>query len=211
MIVMEYFNLSEDEFMWVTAGLIGVVVVLTLMIWFYRYLKNTSEDRRIEKIIKEESEAYTKDVVVSDGMYGYLFADYLILMRGKIIALDVQQMAGYIFGADQIEQWAQVQNSKSSKFKNPLYRVRLLAQQITQLVKDVDIEARVLFGSTSSFPKGVPDGVFRFDTFKHELNSQAKNDYLHESMNKIWDELLQILKEHKARYSQENQELKLVR
>lgn len=211
MIVMEYFNLSENQFFWISIGLIGAIVGITLFVWIYRYLKNTAEDRRIEKIIKDESEAYTKDVVLSDGMYGYLFVDYLILMRGKIIALDVQQLGGYIFGGDQIDQWAQVENSKSNKFKNPLYRVRLLSQQVKQLISDVEIEARVLFGSQSSFPKGVPDGVFRFETFKHELNSQAKNDYLHESMSKIWEELLGILKEHKERYSQENQELKLAR
>ena len=165
-------------------ALAGVVLAITLFIWIFRRLRFSSPDRRIEKIIKIESQEYAKDIILSDGMYGFLFVDYLVLMRGNIIALDVHHLEGYIFGADQIEQWAQVVNSKSNKFKNPLYRVRLVQQQIAQLVKDADIEARVIFGSDSTFPKGVPDGVLRFDTLRDDLNALDKNDYLAESMSK---------------------------
>lgn len=189
-------------------ALAGVVLAITLFIWIFRRLRFSSPDRRIEKIIKIESQEYAKDIILSDGMYGFLFVDYLVLMRGNIIALDVHHLEGYIFGADQIEQWAQVVNSKSNKFKNPLYRVRLVQQQIAQLVKDADIEARVIFGSDSTFPKGVPDGVLRFDTLRDDLNALDKNDYLAESMSKTWEEIMTIAKQHKQRYIQESKNIK---
>ncbi|NOZ54167.1 MAG: NERD domain-containing protein [Gammaproteobacteria bacterium] len=204
MLPKDFIKLSENQIIWLTLGLIAAIVLVTLVVWLVRYIKNTADDRRIEKIIKEQSEAYSRDIVISDGIYGYLFVDYLILLRGKIIAMDVQHLKGYIFGADQIEQWAQVVDNKSNKFKNPLYRVRLIGQQVNQLVKEADIEARVLFGAESSFPKGVPDGVLRMDTFKDELNNLAKNDYMHESMSKVWEELLGIAREHKQRYDLES-------
>jgi hypothetical protein len=205
---MELFDLTQQQFMTFGIALAGVVLAITLFIWIFRRLRFSSPDRRIEKIIKIESQEYAKDIILSDGMYGFLFVDYLVLMRGNIIALDVHHLEGYIFGADQIEQWAQVINSKSNKFKNPLYRVRLMQQQIKQLVNDADIEARVIFGADSSFPKGVPDGVLRFDTLRDDLNALDKNDYLAESMSKTWDEIMTIAKQHKQRYIQESKNIK---
>jgi len=205
---MELFDLTQQQMMTFGLALVGAIIAVTLVLWIVRYLRNTSQDRRIKKIIKEQSEAYARDVILSDGMYGYIFIDYLILMKGKIIAMDVHHLAGYIFGADQIEEWAQVVKSKSHKFKNPLYRVRLIVQQIKQLVDERDIEPHVLFGDESSFPKGVPDGVMRFDTFREELGQLNKNDYMAESMSKTWDELMEIAKQHKKQYLEESQEAK---
>ena len=205
---MELFDLTQQQFMTFGIALAGVVLAITLFIWIFRRLRFSSPDRRIEKIIKIESQEYAKDIILSDGMYGFLFVDYLVLMRGNIIALDVHHLGGYIFGADQIEQWAHVVNSKSNKFKNPLYRVRLMQQQIKQLVQDADIEARVIFGADSSFPKGVPGGVLRFETLRDDLNALDKNDYLAESMSKTWDEIMTIAKQHKQRYIQESKNIK---
>ncbi len=206
---MELFDLTQQQMIQFSIVLAVVIIGITLLIWIVRYLKNTSQDRRIAKIIKEQSEAFARNIILSDGMYGYLFADYLVLMKGKIIAMDVHHLEGYIFGADQIEEWAQVVSSKSHKFKNPLYRVRLMVQQIRQLLPRADVEARVLFGNESSFPKGVPIGVMRFDTLREELGQLNKNDYLAESMSKIWEELMQIAKQHKQQYLREVQEAKL--
>ena len=205
---MELFDLTQQQLMTFGAALALAIVAVTLVLWIVRYLRNTSQDRRIHKIIKEQSEAFARNIILSDGMYGYLFIDYLILMKGKIVAMDVHHMAGYIFGAEQIDEWAQVVNSKSHKFKNPLYRVRLIVQQIKQLVDESDIEAHVLFGDESSFPKGVPEGVMRFDTFREELGQLNKNDYMAESMSKTWDQLMEIAKQHKKQYMEESQEAK---
>ncbi|WP_455202768.1 nuclease-related domain-containing protein [Kaarinaea lacus] len=205
---MELFDLTQQQMMTFGAALAAAIVVVTIVLWIVRYLRNTAQDRRIKKIIKEQSEAFAKDLILSDGMYGYLFIDYLILMKGKIIAMDVHHMGGYIFGAEQIEEWAQVVSSKSHKFKNPLYRVRLIVQQIKQLVNETDIEPHVLFGAEASFPKGVPEGVMRFDTFHEELGQLNKNDYMAESMSKTWDELMEIAKEHKKQYLEESQQAK---
>jgi hypothetical protein len=205
---MELFDLTQQQFMTFASVLAGAAIVITLILWMVRRLRLSSPGRRIEKIIKVEGQAYTKNIILSDGMYGFLFVDYLVLMRGNIIALDVHHLEGYIFGGDQIEQWAQVINSKSNKFKNPLYRVRLVQQQIKQLVKDADVEARVIFGNDSSFPKGVPVGVLRQETLRDDLNALDKNDYLAESMSKIWDEIMAIAKQHKQRYLQEAKNIK---
>ncbi len=206
---MELFDLTQQQLTLFGTYLVGAVILITLIVWLVRRLKSSSPARRIEKIIKVESQDYAKNIVLSDGMYDFLFVDYLVLMKGNIVAVDVHHLEGYIFGGDQIEQWAQVKNGKSNKFKNPLYRVRLVQQQINQLVKDADIEARVIFGADSSFPKGVPEGVLRFETLRDDLTMLDKNDYLAESMSKTWEEIMNIAKQHKQRYLQESKNLKL--
>jgi len=206
---MELFDLTQQQLFYFGSVFAGALIVLTLLVWLVRKIKYSSPDRRIEKTIKLESQAYTKNLVLSDGMYDFLFLDYLILMKGNIIALDVHHLDGHIFGGDQIEQWAQVSNGKSNKFKNPLYRVRLVQQQIKQLVKDADVEARVIFGEKANFPKGIPEGVMRFETLRDDLSTLDKNDYLAESMSKIWDEIMQIAKQHKQRYQQESKNIKV--
>ena len=205
---MELFDMTQQQLLTFGGALLGAVLVITLLIWLVRRVKMSSPNRRIEKMIKVASQEYAKDIILSDGMYDFLFVDYLVLLKGNIVAVDVHHMEGHIFGGDQIEQWAQVNNGKSVKFKNPLYRVRLMQQQINQLVKDADIEARVIFGADSNFPKGVPEGVLRFDTLKEDLNMLDKNDYLAESMSKIWEEIMNIAKQHKQRYVQESKNLK---
>lgn len=206
---MELFDFTNQQLLKFGGALAAAVILITLIVWIVRRLKYSSPDRRIEKIIKVESQEYAKDIVLSDGMYDFLFVDYLVLMKGNIVALDVHHLEGYIFGGEQIEQWAQVKNGKSFKFKNPLYRVRLVQQQIKQLVKEADIEARVIFGSDSSFPKGIPEGVLRFETLRDDLNTLDKNDYLAESMSKTWDEIMTIAKQHKQRYQQESKNIKI--
>lgn len=200
--------MTQQQLLTFGGALLGAVLVITLLIWLVRRIKMSSPNRRIEKMIKVASQEYAKDIILSDGMYDFLFVDYLVLLKGNIVAVDVHHMEGHIFGGDQIEQWAQVNNGKSVKFKNPLYRVRLMQQQINQLVKDAEIEARVIFGADSNFPKGVPEGVLRFDTLKEDLNMLDKNDYLAESMSKIWEEIMNIAKQHKQRYVQESKNLK---
>ncbi|MEJ2179616.1 MAG: hypothetical protein P8Y28_04070, partial [Gammaproteobacteria bacterium] len=86
---MELFDFTQQQMMTFGVALAVAIVAVTLVLWIVRYLKNTSQDRRIKKIIKEQSEAFARDVILSDGMYGYIFIDYLILMKGKIIAMDV--------------------------------------------------------------------------------------------------------------------------
>lgn len=206
---MELFDMTQQQMMTFGTWLLGAVVIITLLIWLIRRVRMSSPDRRIEKLIKTASQDYAKDIVLSDGMYDFLFVDYLVLLKGNIVAMDVHHLEGHIFGGDQIEQWAQVNAGKSNKFKNPLYRVRLMQQQINQLVKDADVEARVIFGADSNFPKGVPEGVLRFDSLKEDLNMLDKNDYLAESMSKTWEEIMSIAKQHKQRYQQEAKNIKV--
>ena len=62
---MELFDLTQQQMMTFGVALVAAIFVVTLVLWLVRYLKNTSQDRRIHKIIKEQSEAFAKEVILS--------------------------------------------------------------------------------------------------------------------------------------------------
>ena len=181
----------------------GVVLILALLAYFVKRAGSTSEDRLIEKSIKSVSEAYLRNVIVSDGLYGYHFVDYLVLLKGKILALDVLDLHGYIFGGENTDEWAQVLKSQSKNFANPLHKMNMFSQRIHSLLDSVEVEGRVIFTSQSSFPKGVPAGVFTIDHFKQGLAELSRDDYMNESMHDAWDKLVALTREHKVQYEQE--------
>ena len=179
-----------------------MVLVVVLGIIWYR-LKHPSDDKQIDTTISELGIEHRKDVIISDGVYGYHFIDYLILFPEQIMLLGVQHYEGYIFGAENIDEWAQVVNKKSYKFVNPLQNYLTCAQTINSQIKDANVVARMVFTSTSQFPKGVPGGVYRMENFRTELESLVRGKTLDGQTKTVWDELVILASQHKQQYQRE--------
>jgi hypothetical protein len=169
------------------------------------YLQIAPSQRRNEsgKIVKEISDAYIKDAVLADGLYGYHFIDYLVLLPGKILVLAVQDYEGYIFGGDKIEKWAQVVNNRSSNFDNPLINTSHYIQAVRSICGEVEIINRVVFTSKSSFPKGIPEGVIEFKNLKRELEVLKGRGASNNPARPMWEQLLENSKQQKILYKQE--------
>lgn len=186
-------------------GVLAIIVALVVIYLFYRN-KRPADEKQIAKIIAEASDDFVRDVVISDGMYGYQFIDYLVLLPGEILVLGVQHYEGHIFGAENIEQWAQVVNKKSYKFENPLHRYVVCAQTLNGLVKGLNVHARVIFTSVSNFPKGVPVGVWQMNDIRSEIEKLSGGKTTDSSLQKLWHELLDLSNQHKVDYIKEKQE-----
>jgi hypothetical protein len=117
-------------------GVIAAIVIMVIaVILFVRYLYKTADSRKIKRIIKKYSDAYEREVVFSNGIGGYFFIDYLILLPRRILALNLKTLEGYVFGGENIELWTQVESNKSAKFKNPLEDVKLFVKQAADQLK----------------------------------------------------------------------------
>jgi hypothetical protein len=196
-------NLIENHTNTIIYALLGLIVLVVLIFYLLRYLKKTSDQRRIKKILAKNSKEYLKDVVLSDGINGYLFIEYLILLRGKIVAMDTRYFAGHIFGGEHIDQWTQVVDGKTSKFPNPLQCPSLFVQHVKHLINDSKIEACVLFGSKSTFPKGIPPGVFRLENLENNIETLNRDTEMRETIKKAWSQLVETAAEDKQRYLQD--------
>ena len=199
--ILQYIATLDPVVLW--PSIIAVVfVVIVLGVILYR-LKHPSDDKQIDTLIRELGTEHLRDVIISDGVYGFHFIDYLILFPEQIMLLGVQHYEGYIFGAENIDEWAQVVNKKSYKFPNPLQGYITCAQTINSLIKDANVVARMVFTSSSEFPKGVPNGVYRMEDFKTELARLAQNKAQDAHLKTIWDELVILANAHKMQYQQE--------
>jgi len=183
-------------------GLIAATIFLVIaVILFARYLYKTADSRKIKRIIKKYSDAFESEVIFSNGIGGYFFIDYLILLPGRILALNLQKIEGYVFGGESIELWTQVENNKSTKFKNPLEDVNLFVQQVADQLKFDGFMARVLFGSSTKFPKGVPEGVLQLANFRENMTAWAGEKPVAEATNKAWDKLSILVAESRKSYN----------
>jgi len=198
---MTYLN---DENMPMLMGmLVAALIVVIAAALFVRYLYKTADSRKIIKAIKKYGGAYQRDVICSDGMGGYFFIDYLILLPDRILALNLPKVEGFVFGGESIELWTQVENNKSTKFKNPLENVKLFAKHAADQLKFDGMMARVLFNGRTEFPKGVPEGALQLATFKEDMAAWAGEGAVAEAANKAWEKLSVLLAESRERYNKE--------
>jgi hypothetical protein len=195
--------LANSDPTWLAGFGLVIAAAIVVIIWLIYTLRHPSDGARIEKIIKEIADSYIKDAVLSDGLYGYHFIDYIILLPGKILVLAVQDYEGYIFGGEKIEKWAQVVNNRSFNFDNPLINTNHYIQAVRTICNDVEVINRVVFTSKSSFPKGIPSGVIEFKNLKKELEVLKGAGTAANPAKPMWDKLLESSKQQKIQYKQE--------
>jgi hypothetical protein len=197
---------NNPEALLIIASLVTGVLIVGLLAWWIYKLKHPSDEQLLEKTLKQNSLAVEKGVIFSDGLYGYHFIDFLVLFPKNIMILGVQHGEGYIFGGENMEQWAQVLNQKSYKFDNPLNRVNLYVHTVNGMVDSTDIIiGRVVFTGNNSFPKGVPEGVLDKETLVECLRDvQGKQVTDSEEVRQTWDKLLHISKDHRQQYRRDS-------
>jgi hypothetical protein len=195
--------LNKENMPMLMGMLVAALAIVIAVILYVRNSSRRADGKEITMVIKKYSDAYERDVVFPDGIGGYFFIDYLVLLPGRILALNISRVAGYVFGGDNIEIWTQVENNKSTKFRNPLEDVKLFVKLAADQLKFDGIMARVLFDSKSEFPKGVPEGVLQLASFKESMTAWAGETHLAEATNQAWDKLSALLAESRERYNKE--------
>jgi hypothetical protein len=198
---MTYLN---NENMPVIIGLlVAAMAIVIAVILFVRNSRKTADSRKITMLIKKYSDVYERDVILSDGLGGYFFIDYLILLPRRILALNLHKVEGYVFGGEDIEIWTKVENNRSVKFKNPLMDVKLFVKHAADQLKFDGIVARTLFNRKCEFPKDVPESVLQLANFEESMAAWARETRAAEATNQAWYKLSALLAESRERYNKE--------
>ena len=197
---MNYLN--KDNLPLLIGILVAAMAMVIAVVLVVRHTHKTADGRKIERAIKKYSTAYEGAVIFSDGLDGFFFIDYLIRLPCRILALNLHKVEGYVFGGEHIELWTQVENNKSTKFKNPLTDVKLFVKHAALQSKYDGIMPRVLFDSSSKFPKGVPEGVLQLENLEESLAAWAAEQPA-AATGKAWDQLSALLAESRERYNKE--------
>ncbi len=101
-------------------------------------------------------------VLVPDGMGGFIHIDHLLLTRRGVLVLDTRRVAGLIFGGDQMSDWTVIGRRRFT-FDNPQPALYDRVAAVKALVGEVPVEGRLLFSNIGKFTKGMPKYVLMLD------------------------------------------------
>ena len=104
-----------------------------------------------------------------DGLGHYFNVDRLVMRNNGITVLVFKQYAGSIFCADHIDDWTQLLEGKSYRFKNPLVDLDYQINSVSACIPNVPINGYLFFGHQAEFPKGHPDRVIHLKKIPDEL------------------------------------------
>lgn len=108
-------------------------------------------------------------VLVPDGMGGFIHIDHLLLTPRGLLVLDTRRVAGLIFGGDQMSDWT-VMGRRRFTFDNPQPALYDRLAAIRAVVgDDIAVEGRLLFSNVGKFTKGIPKHVLMLDGVEVEF------------------------------------------
>ena len=139
-------------------GIPSLLVILALFIQ-WPVLKYRYNEYCLQRAIKKSAKETIHDVMIPDSLGDSTYIEHLLLTGEAIRVLYLKRYHGVIFAGEHIDEWTQVINNHSYRFPNPLQKLEMDIMAIKSLVKDVNVEGKVVFTKGSEFPKGKPDSV----------------------------------------------------
>jgi hypothetical protein len=156
----------DDWLVWtaVSAGSTLLLLAAGIMLW----LRVTAVRREVTRTLRVISDRLVRDVVVPDGVGGFVPVDALVLRDRKLYVLDIRDVEGAVFGSEKMDIWTAM-GRKRYQFNNPIRPMHDKVAAVKYLVPGVDVLPRILFTSRGHFPKGRPEGVQLLEEFAQPL------------------------------------------
>lgn len=186
-------NIAEHMTAIVAAGI--AVILLLAIVLLAKPVRNLLDQYRVRRAIRRMGTESISNVVLSDGMDGHVFIEYLVLTPSEVLVVSVRRYAGAIFAADNMDMWAQVTDGGSFKFPNPLHEIQSATAAVKAHLPDVAVSGIILFGRDSTFPKGKPDGVLHISELTRRPKLAA-DTVIPETVRRAWDRLLELKSAH---------------
>lgn len=144
-------------------------VLIGLLIWLWRWDRRRRQ--RIARVLAVTSCGFdhVRDVLVPDGQGGSLHVDFLLLTVRGVVVIDLRDVAGNIFGGDQMNAWTVMNRSQRYTFVNPQTGLYDRIAAVRALVQDLPVEGRIVFTARGRFPKGLPRHTLSLESLAAEF------------------------------------------
>src|ERR1700730_3181855 len=151
-------------------GLAAALVLLAALAFFglrayQRRARRKSLLARLERI----AAAAAHQVLVPDGMGGFIHIDHILLTPRGIVILDTRRVPGLIFGGDQMSDWTVMARGRRFTFDNPQPALYDRVAVVKAIAGDTPVEGRLLFSNVGKFTKGKPKWVLMLDALEVEF------------------------------------------
>jgi hypothetical protein len=112
---------------------------------------------------------HMRDVLVPDGQGSALHVDFLLLTARGVIVIDLRDVAGNIFGGDQMSAWTVMHRSQRFTFVNPQTGLYDRIAAVRALAQGMPVDGRIVFTGRGHFPKGLPRNTLMLDSLPSEF------------------------------------------
>ena len=153
-----------------TAGSVaGAVVLIVLLLGLWRWYRRRRAAASLLATVTGGAFEYQRDVLVPDGQGGSLHVDFLLLTARGCIIIDMRNIAGNIFGGDQMTEWTVMHREQRYTFANPQTGLYDRIAVVRALIAELPVEGRVVFAPCGRFPKGLPRFTLMLDSLGAEF------------------------------------------
>jgi hypothetical protein len=141
----------------VTIVLAAIVVALLGFFGGRAYVLKRRDRRRVARITGGAAD-FLRNVLVPDGNGGDFHLDFVLLTSRGVVVIDVRDIAGNVFGGDQMTAWTLMNGGSRSTFVNPQVGLYDRIASVKAISQDAEtpVEGRIVFTRSAKFPKGLP-------------------------------------------------------
>ena len=189
-------NEIRIEPQWIATGAALLLLGAGGYVGFGAYRRRSRRKALLLRLNRIAYEA-AHQVLVPDGMGGYIHVDHLLLTPRGLLVLDTRRVPGLIFGGDQMSDWTVMGRGRRYTFDNPQPALYDRIAAVKALVGDFPVEGRLLFSNLGKFTKGMPKHVMMLDGIEVEfpaVDRSLKASASLESFADVWSRVAAQLK-----------------
>ncbi len=160
-------NLAIDP-QWIGIGALAVLLAAAAY-WGVRAYQRRARRRALLTRLGRVAFEAVHQILVPDGMGGFIHIDHLLLTPRGVLVLDTRRVAGLIFGGDQMSDWTVMGRGRRYTFDNPQPALYDRIAAVKALTGEVPVEGRLLFSNVGKFTKGKPKWVLMLDGIEVEF------------------------------------------
>ena len=157
------------------AILVGAALLIGALVYVWRW-----EQRRRMRVARTLAVTscgfeHLRDVLVPDGQGAALHVDFLLLTARGIIVIDLRDVAGNIFGGDQMSEWTVMHRAQRYTFANPQPGLYDRIAAVRALAPGLPVEGRIVFTARGRFPKGLPRHTLMLDSLPSDFPASERD------------------------------------
>jgi len=143
------------------AGAVALGWVLALL---WRWYRQRRARWRLVAAVTAAGMDHLVDVLVPDGMGGYFHVDFILRTPRGAVVVDLRDVAGNVFGGDQMDEWTVMDGPRRFTFVNPQSALYDRVAAVKALAGEMPVEGRIVFTRRAHFPKGLPKWTLMLDS-----------------------------------------------
>ena len=149
------FGLTQIQFVMIVFA--AVAIALLGFFGGRTYMIRRRDARRVARVTSGAAD-FLRNVLVPDGNGGDFHLDFVLLTSRGVVVIDMRDIAGNVFGGDQMTAWTLMTGVSRSTFVNPQVGLYDRIASVKAIAQDAEtpVEGRIVFTRRAKFPKGLP-------------------------------------------------------